>query len=118
MRVGHAEIFVGIDWDIVYADFVVEVGTGTASAISDVTDGIAAVNVLTREDSETFQMAVACGDTVTMIENNGTAIAAHEVGKLNYAFRRSHDRLSVKGADINSGVKSTFAIKWVDAFAE
>jgi hypothetical protein len=49
MRIGDAQILVGIYRDVVDADFIVEVRAGAAAAIADVADGVSAVHVLPRE---------------------------------------------------------------------
>ena len=56
---GDAEILVGIDRGVVDAHFVVEVGTGRASAGPNIADYVAAVDVLSRSDGKTREMAVA-----------------------------------------------------------
>jgi hypothetical protein len=43
---------VWIDRDVVDAHFIVKVGAGAASTRADVPDGVAAVQMLAREDSE------------------------------------------------------------------
>ena len=102
MRIRHTQILVRIHGHIIDAHFVMKVGTGAAPAVADVADSVTAMNVLSRKYCEAFQMSVARRDSVPVIEQDRTAVAAHEIGKLNHAFRRSHNRLPVSCANINS----------------
>ena len=79
---GQAEVLVGIDWSVVDADFVVEMGTGGASAHADIADGIATMDLLSRRDGEARQVSIAGGDGVAMVDHDGFAISAKEVGEL------------------------------------
>src|SRR5579863_9674861 len=115
---GQAEIFVGIDWGVVDADFVVEMGAGAASAIADVSDGVAAVDLLACSDREIGQVAVAGGDAVAVIENNGAAVAAHEVGEFDDAVGGRDHRLAHGSGNIHAGVECTFAVEGINALAE
>ena len=63
-------------------------------------------------------MAVAGGDAVAVVDDDGASVAAHEIGEYDQAIGGSHDRLSVFRTDINSTVESAFSVKWIDALAE
>lgn len=102
MRIRHSQILVRIHWHIVDAHFVVEMGAGATSAVADVADSVAPVDVLSWKYSEAFQMPIASRDSVSVIEQDRTTISAHEIGELNYAFGRRHNRLPVDCANINS----------------
>jgi len=67
----HAQIFVGIDWSLVDADFVVEVRTGAPAAEADVADDFAAMHVLSGSDRETGQVAEAGIDSAAMVDHDG-----------------------------------------------
>src|SRR5271169_2530026 len=86
-NLGHsqAQIFVGIYGDVVDADFVVEMGAGGASALADVADGVAAVDVLAGGYSEAGKMAVAGGDAVAVVDHDGASVAAEEIRESYYA---------------------------------
>ena len=112
------EIFVGVYGDVVDADFVVEMGAGGASALANVADGVAAVDVLSGGDGEAGQVAVAGGDAVAVIEHDGASVAAEEVGEGDGTVgRRDHGRAYV-GGDIDAGVEGAFSVKRIDALAE
>src|SRR6266700_6919017 len=118
MRVGHTQIFVGIDRDIVDADFVVKVRSGAATAVANVADGVAAMYMLAGEDGEAFQVSVTRGDPVAVLEDDSPSVAAHDVGEFHHAFRRSDDRLSVEGADIDTRVECAFAVEGIYTLTE
>src|SRR6266568_4605611 len=118
MRVGHAQIFVWIHRNVVDPHFIVKMGPGATSAIADVADGVSAMDVLAREYCEALEMSVACGDAVTVVEDDGASVAAHEIGELNHGFGRSNDRLTVQGSDVDARVKCAFTIKWINALTE
>src|SRR5262249_46455811 len=118
VRVGHAQILVGIHRDIVDADFVVEVRTGAASAVADVADGVTAVNMLSGEYCETLQVSVAGCDSVTVVDHDGATIPAHEIGEFNYALGWSNDRLPEDRTNVNSGMEGAFSVERINTFAE
>ena len=101
MRIGHAQIFVGIDWNIVDANFIVKMWSSASSAVADVADGIAAMYVLSREYREALQVSVARSNAVSVVKNNGSPISAHEIREFNNGFRWSDNRLSVERTDVN-----------------
>jgi len=93
-------------------------GAGGASALANVADGVAAVDVLSGSDGEAGEVAVAGGDAVAVIEHDGASVAAEEVGEGDGAVgRRDHGRAYV-GGDIDAGVEGAFSVKGIDAFAE
>src|SRR5216684_115790 len=118
VRVGHAQIFVRVDRNVVDTNFVVEVGAGAASAVPDVADGVATVYVLPGKDCKAGQMSVASRDSMAVVQGYGASVAAQEIGKLYYALCRSHHRLAVRRADVHPGVERAFAVKWINALAK
>ena len=102
MGVGDTQVFVWIHRHVVNADFVMKVWTSAAAAVPDIADGIASVNVLAGKYCEALEMAVASCDSVTVVENNGASVAAHEIGKLNHGLCRSNDRLAVQSSDVDA----------------
>src|SRR5271154_6062348 len=72
----QAQVFVGVDWSVVNADFVVKVRTSAASAFTHEGDGIAAVHVLTGNDGEACQVTIAGADAVTVVDHDGSSVAA------------------------------------------
>src|SRR5229473_8182422 len=118
VRIGHTQILVRIDGDVVDANFVVQVRTGAAPAIADVADSVAAVHVLSGEDRKAGQVAVTRRDSVAMVNRDSAPVAAQEVGEFNHALCRSHHRLAVRRTNVNSGVERTFTVKWINALTE
>ena len=51
-RPGHPQVFIGVDWGIADANFVVEMRSGAASGGANVADGVAAAHALSCDDSE------------------------------------------------------------------
>ncbi len=92
MGYGHAQVFVGVDGGVVDADLVVEVGSGGAAAEADVADGVAAVDELSGSDGEAGEVAVAGGDAVSVIDDDGASVTAEEVGEDDRAVRGGDDR--------------------------
>jgi hypothetical protein len=113
-----AKVFIGIDWRVVDADFVVKMRAGGASAEAYVADGVAAVNVLAGGDGESRKMAVAGGDAVAVIHHEGFAVSAHEIGEGDDAVCRSDDGMAVVAANINAAVKCAFPVKGINALAK
>src|ERR1700739_493245 len=72
----NAEILIGVDRDVVDANFVVKMGTGGAAALADIADHVAAVHALSRGHGEAGKMAIAGADPVAMIDHDGFAVAA------------------------------------------
>src|SRR5579872_5570644 len=96
---GHAQVLVGIDRSVVDTNFVVKVRAGGAAAGADVADGIAAMNLLAGGDGESGKMAVAGRDAVAVVEHDGLAVSAHEVGEGDNAVGGSDHRMAVAAAD-------------------
>jgi hypothetical protein len=76
--------------------------SSAAATIADIANDIAAMNVLAGKHSKAFHMPIAGGDSVAVIDYNGTSVAAHEVGELHYSIRRRQNFLAVNRADINA----------------
>ena len=60
---GYAEVVIGVDWGVVDADFVVEVGAGGASALADEADGVGAAG----EDGKfpNFRRVIPAGSSLS-----------------------------------------------------
>ena len=69
LRGGGAEIFVGIDGDVLDADLVVQMGRGGAAGGADVSDDLPAADVLAGGDGEAGEMSVAGGDAVSVVKS-------------------------------------------------
>src|ERR1700677_3284018 len=104
--------------DVVDADFVVEMGAGGASALPNVADGIATVDVLSGGDSEAGKMAVAGGDAVAVVEHDGAPVAAEEVSEGDGAVGGGNYGRTYVGGDIDPGVEGAFSVEGIDALAE
>ena len=81
LRGGGAEIFVGIDGDVLDADLVVQMGRGGAAGGADVSDDLSAVDVLAGGDGEAGEMSVAGGDAVSVVEFDEVSVTVHDVGE-------------------------------------
>ena len=102
MRVGGAQVFMRIDWRVVDADFVVEVGSCAAAGIADVADGVSAMHVLAGKDCKALHVTIACGNAMTVIEHNSASISAHEIGEDHSSVCRRDDLLPDRRPNINS----------------
>jgi hypothetical protein len=118
MRDCHAEVFVGIHRRVVNADFVVEVGTGGATAQANVADGIAPADMLPSDDGEIGKVSVPGGDAMTVVNHDRAAITAKEIGECDVSIGRSNYGLSDAGGNIHAAMERALTIEWIDSFAE
>ena len=91
----HAEVFVGIDWCVVNADFVVKMRARGASTGADITNYIAAMDFFAHSDRETGKMPVAGGDSVAVIQHDCLAVSAKKVGESHNAIGGRNHRLAI-----------------------
>src|ERR1700757_1035945 len=112
---GDAEVFIGIDRDVVDANFVMEMRPGGASAFPNIADYVAPMHTLSSGNGETRKVPVAGADAVAVVDHDGFAVAAHHVGKGHDAIRRGDDLRAVAAADIDSAVKCAFPVERIDA---
>src|SRR5215472_17253982 len=113
-----AEVLVGIDGCIEDADLVVEMGAGTASALTHIAQGIAAVNHLSQAHGKTGKMPVESTDAVAVIDNDRAAVAVHQVGKLNHAIRGRNDLGADLAGNIHTAMKRAFPTEGINPFAK
>src|SRR4051812_19519666 len=111
MGEGESQILVRVDWSVVDANFIMEVRAGAASAQTNVADGIATMHVLPGCDREVGKVPVAGTDSVTVVDHDGAAIAAHEIRKNHYPISRSHYSLTIGRGDVYSTMKSAFTVE-------
>src|SRR5579863_9961923 len=115
---GETEIFVGVNRCVVDANFVMQVGSCTAAAQTDISNRIAAVNVLANGDRKICQMSVAGSDPVAVVQHNRPSIAAQEFCEQNHAVSRRDYRLPIGSRDIDTAVECTLTIERIRAFAK
>src|SRR5205085_1488546 len=115
---GDAQVLIRIDRCVVDTDFVVEVGTGAASAEPDITDGLAFVHTLSGGDIEARKVAVAGGDAVAVVDLDEMSVAAHVAGVSDHAVGGCDDRISVGTRNIDAGMEGAFTAERIRAFAE
>ena len=118
MRYRNAQVLVRIYRRIVNANFVVQVWTSAAAALSDKPDHVASANCLAFDDRKVGKVPVQRRDAVTMIEDNGAAITVHEIGEQHSSVGRRDHWAPIGGRDINTAVKRPFSVKWIDALSE
>src|SRR5215468_10651674 len=53
-----------------------------------------------------------------MIHDDGAAVAVHNVGKANQSISGSDDSRSILTGNIDSAMKSTFTVEWINAFTK
>jgi hypothetical protein len=109
---------VGVHRCVVDAHFVVKMGAGAAATFADVSDCVSAVYVLARDAGEVAKVAVARGDAVAVINDDGTSITAHEVCEYDDSIGWGYHRLAIAGSNINTAVERTLSVERVDAFAK
>lgn len=114
----NAKVFMGIHRGVVDANFIVKVRAGATAAQANVSDRIAAMDVLTRGDGEAGEMAISCGDSVSVIENDGASVAPTEISEFDNAIGWRDHRLTDGGGDIYAAVECSFTIERVNPFAK
>src|SRR5215467_12869398 len=87
-------------------------------AIANVAQNIATVNDLPRSYAEAGKMAVECGNSLAVIDNNGASIAIHEAGKTNDAICGGDDASTDLAGNIDAAMKCAFTVEWVSAFSK
>src|SRR3984885_560410 len=118
LRDSHTQVLVRIHGRVIDADFVVQVRSGGAPAGADVADGVATMNLLPGGDRKAGKVAVAGGDPVAVIQHDGLAISAKEVGEDDYAVGRSNHCVAVRAANINPAMKCALSVERIDALSE
>jgi hypothetical protein len=102
VSVGRSQILVRVDWNIVDADFVMQMWTSAPASVPNIANRIPAMHVLAGEYRQTLHMPISSCDSVTMIQNHSAAVSSHEVGKYYGRVCRGDDRLSNRCSDINA----------------
>src|ERR1700683_756977 len=118
LRDSHTQVFVRISGLVIDGDFVVQVRSGGAPAGADVADGVATMNLLPGGDRQAGKGAAAGGEPVAVIQHDGLAISAKEVGEDDYAVGRSNHCVAVRAANINPAMKCALSVERIDALSE
>jgi hypothetical protein len=95
-----------------------EVGTGAASAQANVSEDVAPPHMLAGAHGEPGKVSEAGNDSVAVIENYGTTVAAHIVSKVDKAISRSNHGLADDGGNVDAGMEGAFAIEGINALAK
>src|SRR5260370_7753947 len=82
---------------------------GAASALAHVAQCIAAMNQLSRTHGKSGEMSVESADTVAMIDDNGAAVAIHQIGKLNHTVSRGDNFGADIARNIHTPLKCSFS---------
>src|SRR5215471_960715 len=118
MRDRQPQVLVRVHWRFVDADFVVEVRPGRASAEADVPNRIATVYVLPGGNRVARKVSVARRDSMSVIDNNGTPVSAHEVGERNLPVSWGNHRRADDRGNVYAGVERAFAVERINALAK
>src|SRR6185503_1689166 len=89
----------------VHPDLVVQMAAGGPPRRSDVTDDVAALDLLAVGDREARQVAVLRDDAEAMVEHHHVAVGAVGPGGADGRVAGGHDRLAVIGGDVEPGMK-------------
>ena len=89
-----------------------------AAAIANVPNDVATVDFLAGDHGEAGKMAVKRAQTMPMLQNDGAAIAVHEIRITHHGIGGSDDGRTLVAGNIDPGVKRAFTIKRVNAFPE
>jgi len=84
---GESKVFVRVDWSSVDANFVMKVWSRAAAAQANVTDGVAAMDFLTRNYGKAGKVSIAGADAVAMVNGDRPAISAAKIGVLDNSVR-------------------------------
>ena len=93
-------------------------GRGDAAGCADVSDDLAAMNVLAGGDGESGEVAVAGGDAMAVIDGDEVSVAAHEFGEGDDAVGGGVDRGAVGNRNINAAMERAFSVEGIDALTE
>src|SRR4029077_19574784 len=107
-----------IDRGVVDPDFIVQMGTGTAAAQTDKSDGVAAVYSLAGGYREVGQVTVARGDAMAVVQRNGPSVAAQKISKSHGAVGGRDYRLAIRRCDVDAAMERTFTVKRGNALAK
>src|SRR5262249_8296711 len=95
-----------------------QVGTGAASAVSNITDDLSAANELFIMHGKARKMTVKGCDAVSMIDDHRAAITLHKFRQPYLPIRRSDDGMTNFGRDGDSGMEGAFSMEGINALAE
>src|ERR1700733_9864527 len=118
MRDGQTQEFVGIDWRVIDADFVVQMWTGTATAQPDVSDRVATAYILSGNYRIAGQMPVARRDAVAVVQRDRSAVSSHEVGEHYHTVGRSHHWLPIRSRYIDSTMKCALTVERINSLSK
>src|SRR6266850_4135181 len=85
---------------VVQPNLVVEVRRRASARTSDETDDFVLLNPLSHMDVEAGKVAVACGQAVTMINDDQVAVSCFSLRVDNDTVRRSQDAAAVKRRNV------------------
>lgn len=108
----------GVDGGIVYADFVMNVGTGGATADAGVADDFTATDVGAGHNGKRRKVRVEGGDAETVLDDHEASVARVSFSGGNDAVGSYVDRLAIFGTDVNASVERTLTRKRIQTLAE
>src|SRR5260221_11361445 len=115
---GLTQVAHGVDRRAVDANFVVYVRAGGASADADIADGIAASQLLPRQDVQARKMAVIGPHSKSVIDNDQPPVARAFVGLDDHAVSGNSHGIAVLRGDIHTRMEGAFTTERVHSLAE
>src|SRR5882724_451635 len=100
------------------ADFVMQVLSGAASALTYVADRVATVDQLTGAHGKAGEMSVQRGNAVAMVNQDRPSVAVHEIREAYDSVCRSQDAGAVVTGNIHAAMESAFTAERVNAFTK
>src|SRR6266852_6072486 len=114
----RAQEFLRVDRVAVDARLVVQVRSGRAAGRAEPADNLADLDVLADGDVDLGEMAVACRQTVAVIDLDQLAVAAVPTRRGDGAGRGGADRIAGIAAEVEAGMHRRAAEERIDAHAE
>src|SRR5580692_1054881 len=115
---GVAHVAPGVDWGVVHANFVVDVGTGGAAADAGVANDFTALHASAGDDGVCGKMRVPSCESETVIDNDDATVTGVLIGADDDAVGGGVNRSAIVGANVDASVEGTFTRERIEAFAE
>lgn len=107
-----------IDGHRMNAHFIVEVGAGGASRLTDVADDLAAGDVLAGNHDHGGEMSIDGMHVVTVVDDDLTAVTVLHGSAYNKSIGGGAHRRAIRSGDIDAGVEGAFPVDRIIALAE
>src|SRR6266436_741378 len=102
---------------VVQPNFVVEVRRSASARASNEADDVVLVDPLSHMDVESGEVAVACGQAITMIEDDQVAVSCFSLSVNNDTVRRRQHSASIKRRNVQALVQFRLTVEWISSIS-